>query len=492
MARGDFDNDGFDDLAIGVSRESVGSLANAGAVNLLYGGAGGLDAFGNQIWHRDSPGVLQAAAAGDFFGAALAAGDFDGDGFDDLAIGAPEDDVEGIQDAGSVSVLYGSSSGLTATGDQFWHQDAGTGVQSPLEPFDQFGRVLAAGDFDNDGFDDLAIGVPLENAFSVNNAGAVNVLFGSAAGLTATNNEIWQQDSTGVIGVAADDDQFGSALAVGDFDNDGFDDLAIGVPNDNIGTASQAGSVNVLQGSAAGLTATGQNQWHQGRDGVVSNPGAGEHFGAELAAADFDGDGFDDLAVGVPNQGVAGVGNAGAVHVLYGSASGITAAGDRLFTRNTLGIEGDPTLNGHFGAVLAAGDFNDDGFADLAIGMPGDTVNGASGAGAVHVLYGSASGLTADDAQYWTQGPGVEGVPEAFDGFGAALTVGDYNGDGFEDLAIGVPREDVGSVVDAGAVNLLFGSAAGLTGAGDQIWTQDSPGVRGVANQGDTFGGTLA
>ncbi len=120
----DYNGDGKDDLAIGVVGEDIGALVDAGAVNVLYGSGAGLTATGDQLWHQDSPGVLGGAEGGDSFGDALACGDFNGDGFDDLAIGVPLEDIGAIGNAGAVNVLYGSVAGLTASGDQLWHQDS--------------------------------------------------------------------------------------------------------------------------------------------------------------------------------------------------------------------------------------------------------------------------------------------------------------------------------------------------------------------------------
>ena len=108
------------------------------------------------------------------------------------------------------------------------------------------------------------------------------------------------------------------------------------------------------------------------------------------------------------------------------------------------------------------------------------------------MLYGSAAGLTATGSRVWHQdSAGIEGAAEAGDLFGASLSAGDFDNDGFDDLAIGAPGEDVGTAADAGAVNVLYGSAAGLTAAGDQIWHQDSAGILDVAETGDLLGGWL-
>ena len=153
----------------------------------------------------------------------------------------------------------------------------------------------------------------------------------------------------------------------------------------------------------------------------------------------------------------------------------------------------------------AGSDFNGDGHADLAVGAPEEDL-GAHGeiddAGAVQVLYGSVSGLSANlpDDQLWTQDglwtpngsvQDIKGGPETGDRFGAALATGDFNGDGYCDLAIGIPGEDISGVIDGGAVQVLYGSANGLSATNNQLWTQDSDGVKFVAQSGDHFGNSL-
>ena len=125
--------------------------------------------------------------------------------------------------------------------------------------------------------------------------------------------------------------------------------------------------------------------------------------------------------------------------------------------------------------------------------MPSEDIGSLVNIGADNVLYGSAAGLTGTGSQTFTQNStGVGSSAEEFDGFGFALAAGDLDSDGFADLAVGVPFEDIGSVVDAGLVNVLYGSATGLTGTGSQFLTQDTAGVGSSAEEFDLFGFALA
>jgi hypothetical protein len=187
----------------------------------------------------------------------------------------------------------------------------------------------------------------------------------------------------------------------------------------------------------------------------------------------------------------------GAVQIIYGGLTGLGNA-DFMVTQDWLGT--GAYGNNRFGEPLAAGDFNGDGWDDLAMSALTDERDYLSqlDCGTVDIAYGSSSGITASGAQEWLQGLGGLGDScEAFDFFGTALAVGNFNGDRYMDPAIGVPREDSGRlggiiIEDTGLVHVLPGSPNGLTASGAQIWTQDSDGVRGEVDEGDRFGAAVA
>jgi hypothetical protein len=489
VAYGDFNGDHYADLAVGAYGEVLyGDYDLAGAVDVIYGSSAGLTASGYQFWHRDVDGVEGSSAVFQSFGSALAAGDFNGDHYDDLAIGVPGDN----DDKGAVNVIYGSSTGLNVrtVPDQLWHEDS-PNVPNDAAPGDRFGDSLAAGDFNDDGFADLAVGVPAEDVGSAMDAGAVDVIYGAAAGLSAPAPgtgfpaQHWHQNKADVAETAEPYDVFGSVLAVGDFNSDSYDDLAIGVWLESVGTVADAGAVHVIHGSATGLSATTvpDQLWHQNSSGVNDVAEATDGFGYSLAAGDFNGDTHADLAIGVMGEDIASAEN-GAVNVLYGSSTGLsaTAIPDQFLYESNDGysVIGDGASEPYdwFGFALAAGDFDGDGHTDLSMGTPGEDLNGNS-VGTVAVLYGTDSGLDAFEggSQLWSQDASlIEDISEFSDWFGEVLAAGDCNGDGRADLAVGSPLEDLGADPwDAGAANLIYGSAGGLSAhlvTPDQFWTQ--------------------
>ncbi len=223
---------------------------------------------------------------------ALTAGHFDDDIYEDLAVDIPGRDAG----AGAVFVIYGESGGL-GTGGQFLQQ-SNPDIEDNGEPQDLFGWALAAHDFNGDGRDDLAVGVPQENGY-----GAVQLFFGGESGLDLVHDILWTQNS--IAGTSEPGDYFGSALTTGDFDGDGYGDLVVGSYGEDFGLAGEitdAGTVAAVFGDAAGFDLSRTVAWGQGGFIGLDVPEPDDMFGYSMATGDFDHDGFEDLIVSHPGE----------------------------------------------------------------------------------------------------------------------------------------------------------------------------------------------
>lgn len=410
--------------------------------------------------------------------------DFNGDWFNDVAIGAPAEDGE----IGLVNVLYGSPGGLTLPAIFIQPGPWGGAPQ----PGSTFGFAVATGNFNGDLYSDLAASAPFYDVTSPDN-GIVFVYYGTPAGLTPGAVQIWHQNIVGIVESCDAGDQFGYSLAVGDFDNNGCDDLVIGVPGEEVGTApANHGAIHILYGSAGGLSATGDAIWHQNSTGVEGVAEANDNFGLSLSTGDYDGDLFDDVAIGVPREAIGALADAGAVNILYGSAGGITSAGDQILFQDSAGILDVSEAGDLWGWSLASGRFNGDSFFDLAVGAPGEELAGLPpNHGIVHVVYSDADGPGPVDAIWHQDSVSVLDLCEPEDQFGYELAAGNFNADNFDDLAIGIPYENVGSITDAGAVSVLPGGPPGISGTDDKFIHQNVLGYLDVCETGDLFGWAL-
>ena len=459
LAVGDFDGDGFDDLAAGVPLDDGPNstpVHDAGSVLVFRGHAERALSAAPPIRLAQAP---QLAAISDLHGYALAASDFDDDGFDDLAVGAPGETFGAAERAGAVYVYAGSATGLSPGGFTFLRQGA-NGMPQTAEDGDFFGLALACGDFDADGFADLAAGAPSETIGTQPTAGWAVAIPGSPTGLVAGEAVEFLQLGPSLPSEPESGDEFGGALAAGDLDGDGFDDLAIGVPGEDLET----GAAHVVFGSAAGPTAAGSMLLTEEALGGISE--AGDRFAHTNAFGDFDADGFDDLVVGIPRESFAQRGGpiflVGQTVAVYGGPAIPTVGRVEFWGENSVHGPGSCEDDDAFGEAIATGDFDRDGFDDLAVGHPTEAPDGSEGLfdGAVSVFVGSAAGLTAARERLFA--PGTEGVPGSSPNidryFGFALAAGDFDGDGYDDVAVGAPLEVSAGGDSIGAATLLRGA----------------------------------
>jgi hypothetical protein len=276
-----------------------------------------------------------------------------------------------------------------------------------------------------------------------------------------------------------------------DFNNDGYADVVIGDGYDDVSAVEDSGSVWVMPGSAAGPRAGNVQRWSRVSTGISGDPDVNDYFGYVWATGNFNGDAFDDLAVCILGAKVAGVDDAGAVVVLFGSGTGLHGTGSKLFSRNTVGVPGAPTSGERWCEYgLASGDFTGDGRDELVVVSEVATVGAVNGAGSITVLKGSPTGPTGAGAVEITQNSAsVPGAPETNGNLGSyGLGVGDFNGDGYDDLTVDIENLTVNGHARAGGFYTFFGGSTGLHTSGSQLITKATAGIPGAPEASGFFG----
>ncbi|MGW0928366.1 FG-GAP repeat protein [Streptomyces sp. NPDC002644] len=443
VAKPDFNGDGKGDTAFGGFRTHVGGNAEAGQIVVLYGSSTGVAATRRTVIAQNTAGVPGTPEPGDTFGDDLAHGDFDDDGYDDLAVSAPKEDVGDRADAGSVTVLWGSAAGLSG--------QSAVNVDDPVGG-NGWGSSLAAGDFDGDGRDDLLV---------LDRDQSLQVFEGiTKAGTHSTRHAL-----------RTPADYYPSDLTAGDVNGDGATDL--------VTSGTQLGEND-------GLT---NRLYTGGPDGLSSLPVQKLRPGHVSAIGDIDRDGFGDVVSGAYHATTGSDGTpwpytatGGQVWIGYGSATGVGRIA--AVSEDTAGVPGASEESDCFGWDVDLGDVNKDGYLDLAVGTIQETVGDAYRAGSVVVLYGSAKGITGTGAQAIHQDTaGVPGANEDHDQFGRDVKLDDVTGDGRADLLVGTFENANGSVVQ------LPSSGSKITGTGSRSISPTSVGVSTAGNPqfGETF-----
>ncbi|NOT32946.1 MAG: T9SS type A sorting domain-containing protein [Candidatus Eisenbacteria bacterium] len=393
---GDVNNDGLADIVIGQP------TALSGSIQIMYGRGWGLDTVNITVVARSING---------FGGAVAPAGDVNGDGFDDVIVGAPSGVRPGSACAvvaGYAEVLFGSGTGLDGS-NRWWVN--GCDLNYPAAS--QLGAAVAsAGDVNADGFGDVAVGIPGYQQ------GHVVIWYGSG-----TADGLPQPPSSTFSFLVGDESgaRFGAALApAGDVNADGYADLLVGAPNHDSGGDPDRGAAYLYPGTSTTLSTTAF--WAAGGPSPIGGNNA--HFGAAVASAgDVNGDGLGDVIIGAPNYS-NGQSNEGA-WVVYTSL-GFTMASD-------LGAVESGEVGAQLGtSVCTAGDSDGDGFGDWIVSAPYHS-NGQAEEGQVFVWRGGADLLAA--APWFTYSTFQSGASYGW----SVASAGDVNGDGYDDIIVGAP-----------------------------------------------------
>jgi hypothetical protein len=388
---------------------------------------------------------------GDQFGFALAnIGDLEVDGVTDLAVGAPFDDDNGA-DRGAVWILFMDRNGEVDIYQKI--SDHEGGFTGELDDEDQFGRAVAPlGDLNSDGFLDIAVGAPLDDDVGTDR-GAIWILFLNGDGTVQSEQKI-SDDAGGFEGNLDDNDEFGHALAnIGDLNNDGVTDLAVGVPNDDDGGIDR-GAVWILFMNSDGTVQSSQKISSEEGD-LGRDPDDEDHFGSAVTEiGDLDGDGVTDLAVGVSGDDDGGT-DRGAVWILFLNEEGTVDSMQRI-SQNSASFDGQLSDNDQFGNALAnMGDINNDGTDDLVVGAKLSDDGGAE-RGAVWILFLEIDGEVISSSKISNTEGNFDGDLENGDQFGGSIAqIGDLDGDDLSDLIVGASLDDKGGT-GKGSVWVLF------------------------------------
>ncbi|MDX2543211.1 FG-GAP and VCBS repeat-containing protein [Streptomyces sp. WI04-05B] len=425
----DFNGDGYRDLLLGDRTATVAGKRNAGAVVVIWGSATGLNPARRSVITQNSPGIDGGAEANDGFGAKVTSADLNKDGYADVVAGSPGE--LHADRHGTLTVLWGSRSGLTK----------GSIYASPGSKAEPFGLDAAIGDFDADGQLDI---VSVDGDFVWFLRGPFTKAGGRGK---ATNLDPW------------DGENIKSELVVaGKVTKDGTADFAlIGYDLD-----TSSNRVWFYKGGRNGPA----KPWKR------TLPASPDLSGSSAVIADFDRNGYGDLAIGVSRSG-----RGGTVRVLPGTATGPSG---RLLalTQNTPGVPGSVEDNDLFGYDVSAADTNGDGYPDLAVGAPSESIDANGWAnGSITVLRGGSTGLTGRNArQYDRTTPGLPNVSPENGWLGASLLLRDFNGDGRAEL--------IATANEGGRLHLLPGTSAGPTGTGSRTLTVPQLGLGARAFMG--------
>ena len=462
-AIGDLDRDSVVDIAVGARRDGDGASDN-GAVYVIYLGAETtrFRKAGDSVRDEKKISSTVGGFSGiidnkDLFGRSLALlGDLNGDGSISIAVGAPGDDNGGIpqfpvDDYGAVWILSLDASSHTVKSYQKLSNSSGGLVLGPNRG-DQYGRGIASiGDLDGDNITDLVVGADFD-ADGGSARGALWIVFLHANGTSKMEQKISDTQGGFSGGLNFLDSFAVSVASVGDLDGDNVTDIAVGAPGDDDGGTNR-GAVWILF-----LHSNGTVKSHAKISNLTTLSDF-DQFGHSIALIpDLDGDGIDDLAVGA-NFDDGGGNDRGAVHIVFLKANG-TIGDTQKISDTSGGFVGVLSDYYFFGSSVASnGDLDGDGVSDLVVGATGDN-DGGINRGAVWILFLRIDGTVLYHKKISYFEGGFLGILDDNDWFGDGLSfIGDIDGDGISELAVGTPKNDDGSIdpeSERGALWILY------------------------------------
>ncbi|MEL6379914.1 MAG: choice-of-anchor Q domain-containing protein [Pseudomonadota bacterium] len=475
---GDLNGDGFDDLLIGVSRGDPTGRNDAGETYVIFGSDAG---FGSTLDLRNIDGtngfIIDGAASGDRSGSAIsAAGDVNGDGIDDILIGAPNANSGGVGDAGEAYVVFGSTEGFSANFD-LASLDGSNGFALSGGVFlDGAGVSVAnAGDVNGDGVDDIIIGATGAD-LNGSGSGAAYVVFGTSEGFDATIDlgGLDGDDGFVIAGLSAGDSLGGSVSGLGDVNGDGLDDLLIGASGVDAPGASNSGAAYVVYGSSEGFAASFDLAALDGMSGfTLAGVDAGDGAGVRVAAAgDVNGDGVNDILVGAPDGDPNGRSGAGESYIIFGQATFVERVDEATVTITINGVNDLPVANGVPTDVRAvAGETAALNLSSIALAdSDGDQLTltlGVNGGNfempADGTMIGDGVDAVLTNAVTVTLTGSADDLNTYLDGLNNLQYTPDPNSSGDDVAAISLTLSDnVGEPVDLGVINVDVGEAESL------------------------------
>ncbi len=469
---GDINGDGIDDLIIGAYNAAPNGNLSAGESYVVFGRSQGFAATVELSSLDGSNGfVLNGIDESDRSGESVSgAGDINGDGIDDLIIGARFANPNGNTGAGESYVVFGRSQGFAATVELSSLDGSNGFVLNGIDDRDGSGiSVSGAGDINGDNIGDLIIGAWSADSNGNIDAGESYVVFGRSQGFAATVELSSLNGSNGFVlnGIDADDNSGFSVSGAGDINGDGIDDLIIGSPSADPNSNDRAGKSYVVFGHNQGFAATVELSSLDGSNGFVLNGiDASDRSGVSVSGAgDINGDGIEDLIIGAGSADPNSNERAGESYVVFGRSQGFAATVElsSLDGSNGFVLNGIDEYDRSGTSVSGAGDINGDGIDDLIIGARFASPNDNTGAGESYVVFGRSQGFATTvelSSLDGNNGFVLNGI-DAGDYSGNRVSgAGDINGDGIGDLIIGARLADPNGNLSAGETYVVFGRAS--------------------------------